>query len=367
MLKKIKPTQFILWIFVLSFYTLTAAFAFIEPDTFIIYPEHEGQSARDLIIKEIDQAKECIQMSAYQMRDAQVADALIKCAKRGVKVELILEENPYQHAFNQDNSQEVILPRLMEAGITVHSRPQYLKDLYPKGHYHARYIIIDSKRFLLTTGNFDECTFDHCIDFALCFNRDAHPIEFDAIQSLFINDTHNNSQSFAVPSGVIIGPDQQREKIISFLNTATKNIKLYQQYFNDPAILEIIEKLIKEKGVKVELLMMPYPTGYASDPNALAQDHLKELGGDVRLILDRYAHARAIIIDDQSALVGTAQLSAPSLDHNREVSLIIKGAVVSQLVAQFQRDQKSAASLEEGRTEALKRNIDWNTFRRPVK
>lgn len=121
-----------------------------------------------------------------------------------------------------------------------------------------------------------------------------------------------------------------------------------------------------EKGVKVELLMMPYPSGYDKDPNILHQDRLQELGADVRLILDRYGHARAIIVDDESALIGTAQLSPPSLDENREVSLIIRGDVVTQLINQFQKDQAGAISLEEGRKRALGERRDWNSYRLPI-
>lgn len=359
----IKFFKAIRWILIAAFFNFTVAYAAIEPDCLIIYPSHASQKARDLIVKEIDQAQESIQMSAYQIKDPMIAEALIQCARRNLKVELVLEESPYEHAFNRDNSQTMILPKLIEAGITIYGRPQYLKDMYPKGHYHARYILIDSKRFLLVTGNFDETTFDHCRDFAIGFNKDTYRVEFETLQSLFINDAHNEPLSSSVPPAIIIGPEQQREKIITFLKTAQRNIKLYQQYFNDPEVLKTLIHLIKERKVKVELLMMPYPSGYDKDPNIAAQDQLKKQGADVRLILDRYSHARAIIVDDQSALVGTAQLSPPSLDENREISLIIKGHVVTQLIAQFQQDQNDAVSLEEGRRRALEEKKDWSAVR----
>ncbi len=358
-----KLNKQISWILVALFSYFTVCFAAIEPDCLIVYPEQGLQRAKDLIIHEINQAERNVQMSAYQMKDPDIAAALVGCTQRNVKVELMLEENPYEHDFNRDNSQETILPKLIEAGVIIYGRPQYLKDQHSKGYYHARYILIDQKRFLLTTGNFDECTFDHCRDFAVGFNRDSYPQEFDSIQTLFINDASNEPLTIPVPVSVIIGPDQQREKIISFLNTAEKSIKLYQQYFNDPVVLDALTKLIIEKRVKVELLMMPYPTGYDKDPNIFAQDQLKELGADVRLILDLYGHARAIIVDNKSALIGTAQLSPPSLKENREMSLIIEGSVVAQLIAQFQNDQTRSVSLEEGRKRALEEKRDWNSFR----
>lgn len=335
--------------------------AAIQADKLIVYPESESGNARAAIIQEINQAHETIYVSAYQLKDPDLAQALIDSTKRKVRVALIVEKNPYKHAFNVDDKQDVILQQLLAAGVVIYERPEYLKVSHPTGHHHARYLLIDSNRFLLTTGNFDETTFDHCRDFAVTFNRAAHPEEFAALQQLFESDIHNLPLPSAFPASVIIGPDQQREKIVSFLRTAKKSIKLYQQYFNDPAILDEISHLIAEKQIKVELLMMAYPTGYdREDPSASAQDQLKSQGGDVRLIPDFYGHARAIIIDDQYALIGTAQLSPASLDQNREVSLIIQGSIVAQLIAQFQADQSRALSLEEGRGKALREKRDWN-------
>ncbi len=347
------------WFLGLLFHS-SLAYAAIQPDQLIVYPESASVNARTAIIHEIGQATKTIYMSAYQMKDPVIAQALIDSTKRGAKVALIVEKNPYKHAFNVDDKQDVILQQLLAAGVVIYERPEYLKVSHPTGHHHARYLLIDSKRFLLTTGNFDETTFDHCRDFAVTFNSYAHPGEFAALQMLFESDIQNVPLPATFPASVIVGPDQQREKIVNFLRAAKKSIKVYQQYFNDPVIFGVISQLM-ESGIKVELLMMAYPTGYdKEDPSASAQDQLKILGADVRLIQDFYGHARAIVIDDQYALIGTAQLSPASLDENREVSLIIKGPVVDQLVAQFQADQTRALPLKEGRESALQAKRDWN-------
>ena len=99
---------------------------------------------------------------------------------------------------------------------------------------------------------------------------------------------------------------------------------MYQQFFNDTIIREYVESLISDKGVKVEIVMMAYPTNYHFDPNAEAQDSLSKAGADVRLMDHLYAHARAVIIDDLYALIGTTQMSPPSLEENRVICIVIE-------------------------------------------
>ena len=75
-----------------------------------------------------------------------------------------------------------------------------------------------------------------------------------------------------------------------------------------------------------------------------------------------YMHARSIIVDNSVALIGTASLSPPSLDKNRELSIIIEGKAVETLVNQFTKDWSLALDLEKAREEAIEKKIDWNNL-----
>ena len=337
--------------------------ATIAPESLIIYPKDEqGNYARDALVREINAAKTSIQISIYQIKDADIINALCEQANAGVHVDIMYEETPYQHAFNRVvRDQENLLTQVLNSSVRLHQRPENLKKTFPKGHYHARFIIIDKSRFLLTTGNFDETTFDHCRDFCVVFAKEKNEAVFNILIDLFDRDISNQSISdLPESSALIVGPLNQREKIVSYLKRAQKSVKMYQQFFNDPVIRDCVIKLIKEKGIKVEVVMMAYPTNYKSDPNAETQNMLANVGADIRLMDNLYGHARAIIIDDTYALTGTAQLSPPSLDENREISIIIEGAIVSKLVEQFKKDQSAAHSIAMGRARALEKKIDWN-------
>ena len=322
-----------------------------------------------MILNEIRSAQSTIQMSIYQIKDADIVEALCERSANGVAVDLMYEGHPYQHAFNQKtDSQDALFTSLFDSRITLHQRPENLQTAFPKGHYHARVIIVDNDRFLLTTGNFDETTFDHCRDFAVSFKKEKNPEVFDLCVAVFNRDISNQSISdLPDMETVLVGPHFQREKVIQFLSKATHKIKIYQQFFNDPVIRDHLATLISEKKIAVEIVMMAYPTNYNSDPNAETQDILAKAGADVRLMgadeepKDRlYGHARAVIIDDALALIGTTQLSPPSLDENREISIVIQGPLVDVLVQQFSEDHARAYGLTEGRERARNNKTDWN-------
>lgn len=351
-----------IFFFVLVLLTHIQADPGIVADRLIIYPEHQGKKAQDILLEYIHKARCAIQIAAYQIKDPALTQALIQKAKAGVKIDILIEPTPYLHSFNQSPAHHA-LAQLTEAGINIHEGPEYLKALHPTGHNHAKYIIVDGEHFILSTGNFDESTFDHCRDFAVVLNVRQHPEELSLLRELFVRDMRNQGYDWntVCPKSIVVGPDGQREKVIQFLKEAKSSVKIYQQYCNDTAVIEAIEYLV-QKGVKVTLLMMPYPTNYENDSNTAAQDRLKEAGVNVGLIVGQnYIHARLIIVDDAQAWVGTMQLSEPSLDNNRELSFFIEGPTVKELVTQFEEDQKLAQTdLARARNEALQKRVDWN-------
>ena len=71
------------------------------------------------------------------------------------------------------------------------------------------------------------------------------------------------------------------------------------------------------RGVQVRLIVSPSPEF------ALEQAGLAAAGVDIRLADSLYIHAKAIIADGERAFVGSQNLSATSLDQNRELGIIV--------------------------------------------
>jgi phosphatidylserine/phosphatidylglycerophosphate/cardiolipin synthase-like enzyme len=340
-----------------------------SPDELIVYPQSkEKGTAKSQLLQILNEAQRSIDMAAYKVQDPDIAHALAAKSQEGVSVRLIVEKNPYQHAFNKGGGEDVQLAKLIAAGVTIHERPAHLQEKYPLGHMHVRYLIVDGKKIVLTTGNFDETTFDHCRDFAFVINinpGEEGKEKFQVLQGIFNADWNNEPINIPEQLPIILGPEGQRERIAQFLKMSKKTLQIYQQFCNDEKMAEILIALKKE-GVAIQLLMMAYPTGYDKEPNQVVQDRLAKAGIEVKLVdidLLTYMHARSIIVDNELALVGTANLSPLSLDPNRELSLIIKGKTVADLAQQFSKDWSQALGLEEGRAKSLAKKVDWNQVR----
>jgi len=70
-------------------------------------------------------------------------------------------------------------------------------------------------------------------------------------------------------------------------------------------------------------------------------------GVDIRLSSSLYIHAKLIVADGERAFIGSQNLSATSLDQNRELGIIVDDPVnLSRLTRTFAIDFRAAAPLE---------------------
>jgi len=80
-------------------------------------------------------------------------------------------------------------------------------------------------------------------------------------------------------------------KILVLIESAQKNIDLYQQDIQDKGILRSLKAAIA-RGVQIRLLMMPYPfdKDKKKDNNISHQNELIQAGGHVGLFTEFYGH-----------------------------------------------------------------------------
>jgi phosphatidylserine/phosphatidylglycerophosphate/cardiolipin synthase-like enzyme len=85
-------------------------------------------------------------------------------------------------------------------------------------------------------------------------------------------------------------------------------------------------------------------------PSADFAAEVKELtasGVDIRLSSSLYIHAKLIVADGERAFIGSQNLSATSLDQNRELGIIVDDPVnLARLTRTFAIDFGAAAPLE---------------------
>jgi phosphatidylserine/phosphatidylglycerophosphate/cardiolipin synthase-like enzyme len=86
-------------------------------------------------------------------------------------------------------------------------------------------------------------------------------------------------------------------------------------------------------------IILPAPSG--PDPDAAAVAAVTRAGAQVHWLPASYlyAHAKAIMVDGQRAFVGSENLSAASLDRNRELGVIVADQrAIATLQATFAAD-----------------------------
>lgn len=308
----------------------------------IVFPEQ----GRDPWLKAINSAKSKIQLSAYRLSDQKIVEALCKVAKeKSVTVEILLEPEPFSHS----KSDNIASPKelLEKAGAKIHNI-----DETRFNQVHYKVIIIDDKWGIVSTGNLDDESFDGlpnknvaaCRDFAVTI---TNPELLSYIQEVFLSDINNTKKEF-INDQIIVGPDNQRAFLKKLIKAAKSSIKIYQQSVQDDDIAKEIAA-VADKGIKVELLMMPHPFGNDKEdgnkPNQKLIGSAKD--GKVYLNKDLYMHAKVIIIDsgenDALMYIGSANFYGPALDKTRELGVLTEDKeLISNVVGIFEADKKKS-------------------------
>ncbi|USN57539.1 MAG: hypothetical protein H6766_03800 [Candidatus Peribacteria bacterium] len=97
--------------------------------------------------------------------------------------------------------------------------------------------------------------------------------------------------------------------------SAEESIDIMTQYIYDPVLISLLKKT--NPDIELRLLLSD------SSGNAELVDYF---GSDIAQMYDsssNYLHTKTILIDNKWLLVGSMNLSANSLDNNRELGIII--------------------------------------------
>ena len=136
-------------------------------------------------------------------------------------------------------------------------------------------------------------------------------------------------------ANLVWSPDNSREKILSLINAAKTEIKVYAQGLTDYQVVGALASAAR-RGVKVQVLTS------GSQPGK-KWDYLQRAG--VQLALDKrlVIHAKVVLADQKQALLGSINFTQPSMDKNRELSVLVTDAdVVKQLLQVFDLDWREA-------------------------
>ncbi len=138
-----------------------------------------------------------------------------------------------------------------------------------------------------------------------------------------------------VPSGPDVAGDPLYESLLALIFAARDRIWIVTPYFVPDEMLARALSLAARRGVDVRLIV-PYRSNHITADLARA-GYLRDLhtaGGRIYLYTPVMLHAKAIIFDDQLAVIGSANMDMRSLFLNYEVALYVSSpAQVAEVAA----------------------------------
>ena len=262
-------------------------------------------------------AQSNISVEIYEMGYGGILDALEAKAAAGVKVRIIFD----QSKMDVNDKYKTMLDA---AGAqTKWSSTEFT-------YQHSKTLLVDGKVAVISTGNYSK-------SYSIMLERnhvatDRDPADLYDLTNLFEADWAG--QPLTMPcTRMVISPINSRARITELINSATQTLTIESMQFADYKVREAVKARVAA-GVQVRALIAD--TGFVST-NAAAADYLKSIGVPVKWI--PHLHTKVLVADGVRGYLGSENLSQTSLDHNREIGLIVTDdSSVAPLRTSFETD-----------------------------
>jgi cardiolipin synthase len=287
----------------------------------VVLPE-DGPGA---ILDELDSARTSIDLYVYLLPSEEILAALERAHDRDVTVRVILEKDP----FGGGNSNQDSFDRLDAIGISVRWAPDRFQ------FSHIKMFVVDGTTAVIMTLNLSYSALNLNREFAVITTEAGDVTE---ARSLFAADWAN--EAITLNSPLVVSPDTSRAVLTDLIENASSSVAIYAEVVRDR---EVRTALIDaaNRGVTVRVLVPESP----SPDDATIYRELQRGGVQIRLLADVYSHAKAIVVDGTTAFVGSQNLTATSLDDNRELGIVLgEPANLSRLAGIFESDWETSPS-----------------------
>ena len=298
----------------------------------------------DDIFKNIEQllksAKNSVQIEMFSLDKKDIVDLLIKDAKRGVKVQVVMD--PPNEDWEKDKEDAIV--KLRKNGVNVQLYP--VKEAgSPEAKYgnidHVKMLIVDGSKAVIGGMNWGaHSEHNHDVDIMVegpavdkmewLFRESFIKSGGDKSELPFIEKSPPHPEGNTSLNLLVGGADVKYKVIEKSVHRAIDNAKksIHCELF----VLSrrpTIEKLIAahERGVDVKVLLNPLKI--KDNPiNEKAAQRLKEAGVPVKwFVPDEESksklHAKMAVFDDDQVILGSANWSYAGLNVNREANVEI--------------------------------------------
>lgn len=267
------------------------------------------------LIKGIAAAKRSVQIVIFRFDQREVEHALANAVSRGVPVTALIA---HTNRAGEESLRKLEL-RLLAAGITV---ARTADDLI---RYHGKWMIIDGTELYVLGFNFTHPDIEHSRSFGIVTkNRDAIR---EAVK-LFECDVARQPYE-AGSSGLVTSPVNAREALARFIESAKKELIIYDPKVSDRSMLRLLTERAKS-GVQVRII------GRVAGRRPEIESRR----------LNQRLHTRTMVRDGSWVFVGSQSLREMELDERREVGLIFRDRQIAQKIGEtFEADWKASEGM----------------------
>lgn len=271
----------------------------------------------------IDQAQNRVDVMMYQLSRQSFISSLINAHDRGVVVRVLLDPDQSGNAGATSH--------LSTAGIDVRQAWSAFE------HAHAKIIFVDDVAAAIMSANLNDYSMETERNYGVI---DRDPADLDDLARIFDADFDAKASPSLDCTRLIVSPVNARARMVALVEGAQTSLDLAVMYLSDKSLKSAVIARA-QAGVTVRVLLADpaWISSNVSTATDLAAAQIK-----VRYLKSWELHAK-LVVADQTAFIGSENLSWTALNKNREIGLFISEDVLSANVkAQFSSDWAAGSS-----------------------
>jgi phosphatidylserine/phosphatidylglycerophosphate/cardiolipin synthase-like enzyme len=307
----------------------------------------------------LNHARRSIDIEIYEMKDPKFRRLLQEALARGVKVRIVKDSNtvgdscdelseptPRDRPECRDEKLYVAGIRAAGAQYVFFNKKALCAEEGKSCFQHGKMIIVDSKYLLLSTGNFNTSSFCNLEEPLKKCNRDFSYVTRNRevirfLQSVFDKDLKRQRwelrDDIADGSRRVTVSPFSRPRLVSLIQSATREVWVQNQYLEDPGINAALVE-VASRGVEVKVMVSDFcnfgrPSPGKYNKSLSIYNVFDGAGIKTRIFtpamkikgLSGYLHSKAILVDNEVAWIGSINGSVMSTTKNREFGIIFRG------------------------------------------
>ncbi|MDK2781311.1 MAG: hypothetical protein PWR13_339 [Archaeoglobi archaeon] len=325
------------------------------------------RSSLEVLLDLLEEARNSVCVATYLFDHPLIAEKLRELSERGVKVRILVEGDP-AGGFEASES----LRMVSESSEVRIMSSEKLRDRYR--FMHAKCVVIDGKRALITTENLNEKGFpveEGNVGWGVVISGEGAEFlqrvfeddwnGYDVRESSergeemkFESEYEGGGEGFFSCSAtyeVFVLPDSEFSVFLKGIDEADEFLYLEQQYIERDGTLmrEILRKA--SEGLEVRILLND------DEGNRITKEYLEEIskreGLDLEVRLLENLHTKAIV-SENFVIITSANMNDESILLNREAGVILYGEPAKFFREVFEEDWSRAKSFNDGMSAAIK-------------